>query len=114
MMLSLSTTKMKKKIFFSGVGVHNGRAVSMSIEPADVNTGIVFRRIDIEDNNDNIWLGLNDGIVKINTIIASPSLIKSKHTLLSILHLNNYTGGNFARQVGHSNFTSIHLLRQCA
>ena len=43
---------LKKKIFFSGVGVHNGRAVSMSIEPADVNTGIVFRRIDIEYNND--------------------------------------------------------------
>ena len=26
---------LKKKIHFSGVGVHNGRAVSMSIEPAE-------------------------------------------------------------------------------
>ena len=49
---SFKQKTLKKKIFFSGVGVHNGRAVSMSIEPADVNAGIVFRRIDIDDNND--------------------------------------------------------------
>ena len=49
---SFKQKTLKKKIFFSGVGVHNGRAVSMSIEPADVNTGIVFRRIDLEYNND--------------------------------------------------------------
>ena len=42
---------LNKKIYFSGVGVHNGRAVSMSIEPADVNTGIVFKRTDIPNKN---------------------------------------------------------------
>ena len=42
---------LKRKIQFSGVGVHNGRAVSMIIEPADVDTGIVFERTDIKDNN---------------------------------------------------------------
>ena len=41
----------KKKINFSGVGVHNGRAVSMSIEPANANTGVVFKRTDIKSNN---------------------------------------------------------------
>ena len=40
---SFKQKTLKKKIFFSGVGVHNGRAVSMSIEPADVNVGIVFQ-----------------------------------------------------------------------
>ena len=49
---SFKQKTLKKKIFFSGVGVHSGRAVSMSIEPADVNTGIFFRRTDIEYNND--------------------------------------------------------------
>ena len=44
---------LKKKIHFSGVGVHNGRAVSMSIEPAEADTGIVFQRTDL-DNNNNI------------------------------------------------------------
>ena len=41
----------KKKIHFSGVGVHNGRAVSMTIEPAEVNTGIIFIRTDLKDDN---------------------------------------------------------------
>ena len=41
----------KKIIHFSGVGVHNGRAVSMSIHPAEADTGIVFERTDLENNN---------------------------------------------------------------
>ncbi len=48
--VSLQKT-LKRKIHFSGVGVHNGRAVSMSIEPADVDTGIVFQRTDLDNNN---------------------------------------------------------------
>ena len=42
---------LKRKINFSGVGVHSGRAVSMSIEPAEADTGIVFKRTDLEKNN---------------------------------------------------------------
>ena len=42
---------LNKIINFSGVGVHNGRAVSMSVEPADINTGIVFIRTDVKSNN---------------------------------------------------------------
>ena len=42
---------LKRKINFSGVGVHSGRAVSMSIEPAEADTGIVFERTDLEKNN---------------------------------------------------------------
>ena len=42
---------LKKKIHFSGVGVHNGRAVSMSIEPAKADTGIIFVRNDLDKNN---------------------------------------------------------------
>ena len=42
---------LKRKINFSGVGVHSGRAVSMSIEPAETDTGIVFERTDLEKNN---------------------------------------------------------------
>ena len=49
---NLKQNTLKRKIYFSGVGVHNGRAVSMSIEPADVDTGIVFKRTDIGNNNE--------------------------------------------------------------
>ena len=41
----------KRKIHFSGVGVHSGRAVSMSLEPAESDTGIVFERTDLKNNN---------------------------------------------------------------
>ena len=42
---------LKKKIIFLGVGLHNGKAVSMSIEPSEPNTGIVFERTDLYENN---------------------------------------------------------------
>ena len=48
--LSLQKT-LRKKIYFSGVGVHNGRAVSMSIEPAEADTGIIYIRTDLQKNN---------------------------------------------------------------
>ena len=48
---NINQSTLKNKISFSGVGVHNGRAVSMCIEPADLNTGIVFIRTDVKDNN---------------------------------------------------------------
>lgn len=46
-----SQKTLKRKVYFSGVGVHNGRAVSMSLEPAEADTGIVFQRTDLENNN---------------------------------------------------------------
>ena len=44
-------TTLNNKLFFSGVGIHNGKAVSMSLEPGEPNTGIVFERTDIKQNN---------------------------------------------------------------
>ena len=44
-------TTLQNKVIFSGVGIQNGRAVTMSVEPASPNTGIVFERIDIKYNN---------------------------------------------------------------
>lgn len=35
-------------ISISGVGIHSGQSVNITIEPADPNTGIIFQRIDIE------------------------------------------------------------------
>ena len=48
---NLQQNTLKRSIHFSGVGVHNGRAVSMSIEPAEINTGIFFERTDVKNNN---------------------------------------------------------------
>ena len=40
-----------EKITFSGVGIHDGKAVNINLIPANPDTGIVFKRIDLNKNN---------------------------------------------------------------
>ena len=47
----LSQKTISKKISFEGIGIHTGKKVNMSIVPADVNSGIVFKRVDLKKNN---------------------------------------------------------------
>jgi len=49
-------SKLKQKtilnsIKFSGVGLHSGKDVSMTINPAEPNAGIIFKRTDLKNNN---------------------------------------------------------------
>lgn len=39
----------KSEIIISGAGIHTGQSVTMRLKPAEPNTGIVFRRIDLKD-----------------------------------------------------------------
>jgi UDP-3-O-[3-hydroxymyristoyl] N-acetylglucosamine deacetylase len=41
----------KEEINFRSVGLHSGRKVGMTIKPAEADTGIVFVRRDVSDNN---------------------------------------------------------------
>ncbi len=47
----LNQKTIKKKISFSGVALHSGLDVSVSINPAEANSGIVFKRVDLKENN---------------------------------------------------------------
>ena len=47
----LKQVTLKTPINFSGVGVHNGRSVNMTIYPAKQDTGIIFKRLDLNQNN---------------------------------------------------------------
>jgi UDP-3-O-[3-hydroxymyristoyl] N-acetylglucosamine deacetylase len=38
---------LKSSIHCSGIGLHSGEKISMSLHPADIDTGIVFRRADL-------------------------------------------------------------------
>ena len=40
-----------EKITFSGVGIHEGKAVDITLIPADPDTGIIFKRVDLTRNN---------------------------------------------------------------
>ena len=47
----LNQKTIKKTIKLDGFGLHNGKKVHMEIKPAQPNTGILFKRIDLKNNN---------------------------------------------------------------
>ena len=47
----LNQKTLKETIAIDGVGLHSGKNAHMEIKPAKPNTGIVFKRTDIKDNN---------------------------------------------------------------
>src|SRR4030043_1735547 len=40
----------EKPVHISGVGVHSGKKVNLTIKPAPINHGIKFKRIDLPDS----------------------------------------------------------------
>jgi len=63
----LNQKTIRKDISFNGVGLHSGSEVNLTIKPANPNTGIVFKRIDI----------LNDNIVIPNLFNVSSTVLCS-------------------------------------
>ena len=47
----LSQKTLKKTATFSGVGLHNGKLANVLVKPSEPNTGIVFKRVDLQSNN---------------------------------------------------------------
>ena len=50
-MSSLNQKTIKKEIKLNGIGLHTGKEVSMRINPAKPNSGIIFKRTDLKGNN---------------------------------------------------------------
>lgn len=46
---AMAQTTLRDSVVVSGIGVHSGRPVSMTLHPAEADTGIVFQRIDASD-----------------------------------------------------------------
>ena len=50
--MSLLTQKtIKNLVNFRGVGLHSGKSVNLCLKSAEPNTGIVFKRVDLNNNN---------------------------------------------------------------
>ena len=47
----LNQKTINKDITFKGVGLHCGLTATMTIKPAEPNSGIIFKRIDLKENN---------------------------------------------------------------
>jgi len=50
-MSALNQKTIKKQIHIKGIGLHTGEPANMTINPAEPNTGIVFKRVDLKKNN---------------------------------------------------------------
>ena len=47
----LNQKTINRNITFKGVGLHSGANVTMTVKPAKPNSGILFKRIDLKENN---------------------------------------------------------------
>ena len=47
----LNQKTINQKICFSGIGLHSGKLVDLTLVPSEPNTGIIFKRVDLKTNN---------------------------------------------------------------
>ncbi len=50
-MTLLNQKTIKQSVNFRGVGLHSGKLVNLNINPSKPNSGIIFKRIDLRNNN---------------------------------------------------------------
>jgi UDP-3-O-[3-hydroxymyristoyl] N-acetylglucosamine deacetylase len=50
-MSGLNQKTIKQDISFKGIGLHSGLDANLTLKPAEPNTGIVFKRTDLKENN---------------------------------------------------------------
>ena len=58
----ISQKTINKQVHCNGIGLHSGKEVKMSLLPAPENSGIIFRRVDIVDRNNQISAQYNNVI----------------------------------------------------
>ena len=51
MMLKLNQKTLRDNIELKGIGLHNGIEVNLILRPSKPNTGIIFKRVDLKNNN---------------------------------------------------------------
>jgi UDP-3-O-[3-hydroxymyristoyl] N-acetylglucosamine deacetylase len=56
---------------FTGIGLHSGQIVNISINPSEPNTGIIFKRIDLKNNNLIFPSFVNVTNTSLNTTISN-------------------------------------------
>tara|TARA_B100001121_G_scaffold189053_1_gene165059 strand:+ start:12280 stop:13200 length:921 start_codon:yes stop_codon:yes gene_type:complete len=72
----LNQKTVKNVISFSGVGLHSGRPVTLDIKPSAPNTGIIFKRVDLKENNLIVPNFANVTNTSLNTTISNESGVK--------------------------------------
>ena len=72
----LNQKTIKKSVSFSGIGLHSGKPVKISLKSSEPDTGIVFKRVDL--NKDNLVYPnfMNVSNTSLNTTISNNSGVK--------------------------------------
>ena len=65
-----------KPLKFKGIGLHSGLAVNLTIKPSEPNSGIIFKRVDLKENNILIPSFLNVTNTSLNTTISNEFNVK--------------------------------------
>jgi len=60
-----------KKVQVTGIGLHSGKKVTLVLHPAEADTGIVFRRVDVKDSLARRADALSVGATENNTTLGS-------------------------------------------
>ena len=70
-MLGKNQKTLNNEVSFSGIGLHSGVNVDVTLVPANSNSGITFKRIDLEKNNEIIANFKNVSSAKLCTKIEN-------------------------------------------
>jgi len=72
----LNQKTLKNTAQFKGIGLHSGKEVNLSLKPSDPDTGIIFKRIDLKNNNLVIPSFSNVSNTSLNTTISNDFGVK--------------------------------------
>ena len=75
-MTLLNQKTIKLPVNFHGIGLHSGKKVKVCIKPSEPNTGIVFKRVDLDKNNLVIPSFVNVSNTSLNTTISNDYGVK--------------------------------------
>ena len=72
----LNQKTISEPLTFKGVGLHSGLEVNLTLKPSEPNSGILFKRIDLKENNILIPSFLNVSNTSLNTTISNEFGVK--------------------------------------
>jgi UDP-3-O-[3-hydroxymyristoyl] N-acetylglucosamine deacetylase len=75
-MALLNQKTLSKPISFNGIGLHSGKSVKLTVNPSEPDTGILFKRIDLKNNNLIYPNFSNVTNTSLNTTISNESGVK--------------------------------------
>ena len=75
-MTLLNQKTINNSVKFKGIGLHSGQIVNISINPSEPNTGIIFKRVDLKNNNLIFPSFANVTNTSLNTTISNDSGVR--------------------------------------